>query len=143
MFELGKTRVLKIAFTDVGVYQNETEARLYQEQPEHLASVYAIEKYVLVMEKLDAYNKYDALYKSPFNAKIRVVIEKVNKLIGKRLDHDNYQVGKSKNGQYKCYDYGLPSLYKFTDKMNERYFDTQKGEKIPEKMIKLIREKEL
>lgn len=98
VYGLDDKTVLKVVADDGGKLQNKIEAEMYDKHKSNkLAKVYAVGRYVLVMErvKLDEVNRDDYYT-------VKGYLEQITGSHG-----DNYQIGLALDGRTVAYDYGV------------------------------------
>lgn len=127
VFDYDDNFCVKIAVDKEGQFQNHNEIKLYDEYgSEFLARIKSYGKYIVVMEKVRAYNPDDvqeAIYENGYEDEDedrdeeRIPLfteEEVKNLeaVKNNLDDiltetpDNFQLGKAKDGRMVAYDYG-------------------------------------
>lgn len=103
VFDIGKNRVLKIAFDNGGFNQNMLEVETYQQYNNilPLAKIYAYSKNCIIMEKVDILDSYDDF--DEINDTINDY--NIEDILG--YTSDNQQMGRNKDGKVVMYDYGF------------------------------------
>lgn len=110
----GRSAVIKVALGPEGRVQNQNEVNFYRKHKgsSHLAKVYAYGEHLLVMEFVkpmaDPEHFWDFHYDIG-ELDMMCAPSLVSSFLHRELGctSDNYQLGLSKDGVWKCYDYGF------------------------------------
>lgn len=128
VFSIGDNKVMKVAMDEQGQTQNENEIQWYEQlHKDIVAKIYSYGKYIVIMEEVgtpfnseelehiidyienyqefvdDELNEYYGITEEEF-IQIRSVDNYMSNAVGSTTD--NHQIGKSKEGRWKIYDYG-------------------------------------
>jgi hypothetical protein len=124
VFPYGKDKVIKLAVTEEGIAQNQTEIDCFEDAPENtVAEIFSYGYLIIVAERLtDILNDNDEMDYSDIEEYIRNncedkeqadgfvnAFEKALDFLDSRFDEtdDNLQIGKNSKGFYVAYDYGF------------------------------------
>jgi hypothetical protein len=108
VYGLDEKTILKVVADSGGKLQNKLEAETYaKHKSDKLAKIYAVGKFILVMERVNLIDDYDD-YNDDDEREFNTVQDYLNCITG--THGDNYQIGKSLDGHMKAYDYGYTTI---------------------------------